>query len=303
MKSSPTLLRALHDRFCHEKIHVYNYSTKTIEGYREKFRALERYIPKHENSFETLNDFDIPFFLSFLNHGKIKKNWSPNNIRIARSAIHSFWIWLRLKDHVTHNPFEKIPSPKLGYHLPHALKKEEAMCLLDLSQRVGRNHFLNVRNRLIMGLFLFTGVRLNELFGIQLKDIDFDENQLLVRQGKGGRERLLPLCDPLIYMIKNYLKLRTHDPCITSLLLNQSQTRALGKKGVTWVIDCLKKSSGIAFSTITLRHTFATLLLEGGADLFAISKLMGHQDIKNTTIYLSTNIRLLKDNMNKHPLG
>lgn len=127
---------------------------------------------------------------------------------------------------------------------------------------------------------------------------------LLVRSGKGNKDRLIPLEDALIRSKQAYLtdreRLKRVHP---RLFVSLTDDRPMGYQAVKRLVDKLRDKSGIHFTPHMLRHTFATLMLEGGADIYAISNMMGHSDIKTTTIYLTATTAHLHKEITKHPLG
>ena len=157
--------------------------------------------------------------------------------------------------------------------------------------------------RYLIALFMFTGIRLNELFNLKMQDVQFTECRIFVRSGKGNKDRFIPMNHDLAKHLQPYVRERDHHrrQCsyfFVSLKLDQR----MGTKVVPRLVDKLREASGVHFTPHMLRHTFATLMLEGGADIFAISKMMGHSDIKTTTIYLSATTAHLVSEIEKHPL-
>lgn len=139
---------------------------------------------------------------------------------------------------------------------------------------------------------------------LTLTDIDIQNLTILVRQGKGSKDRILPMSPTLALTLKRYLEERkklkkTCMEFICSLNLNMGYT----SHGLRNLVVQMKNASGLEFGIHKLRHTFATLMLEGGCDIYSLSKMMGHSDIKTTTIYLSASAEHLRSQMIKHPLN
>ena len=135
-------------------------------------------------------------------------------------------------------------------------------------------------------------------------DVDIENMSLFIRQGKGNKDRVVPICYTLASTLKRYQEERkrlgkTCPEFFASLNLNVGYTN----NGLKRLVEQLRKATGLVFSVHKLRHTFATLMLEGGCDIYSLSKMMGHSDIKTTTIYLSASTELLRSQMTKHPLN
>lgn len=164
--------------------------------------------------------------------------------------------------------------------------------------------FERYRNRAILGIFLFSGLRSQELLDLKCGDVDIQNGVITVRCGKGAKDRIVPINTQLRLYLVEYTRERERlkRQCVhffTSLRGDQPFTYS----GLKKFIEVLKKRTKINFSAHRLRHTFATLMLEGGCDLFSLQKMMGHSDIKTTTIYLSTTVNHLQAQIRKHPLG
>jgi site-specific recombinase XerD len=134
--------------------------------------------------------------------------------------------------------------------------------------------------------------------------LDIENMTIFVRQGKGSKDRIVPMSYTLALSLKSYLGYRRklNKSCpefFTSLIRNQAFTDS----GLRRLVDQISKASGIEFTIHKLRHTFATLMLEGGCDIYSLSKMMGHSDIKTTTIYLAASAEHLRSQMTKHPMN
>lgn len=203
------------------------------------------------------------------------------------------------------NPMENIELPKLEKRIPSKLTKQVTLKLLEVVYNYPYPYrFLRYRNHALFSMFVFAGLRKNELLHLKLTDVDIENLSIFVRQGKGNKDRIVPMSNTLAHILKRYLqeRKRLNKTCpefFASLNRNQGFT----DDGLKHVVDDLKKASGISFTIHKLRHTFATLMLEGGCDIYSLSRMMGHSDIKTTTIYLSASVEHLRSQMTKHPLN
>jgi site-specific recombinase XerD len=153
-------------------------------------------------------------------------------------------------------------------------------------------------------MFIFTGIRKKELLKLRYADVDLQNLSLFINQGKGSKDRVIPICSTLAETLDKYIieRKKLNKTCpefFTSLRRNAGFTDSALKR----LTVAFNRCSGIKFTIHRLRHTFATLMLEGGCDIFSLSKMMGHSDIKTTTIYLAASADHLRGQMMKHPLN
>ncbi|NBS69432.1 hypothetical protein EBT31_11045, partial [bacterium] len=163
--------------------------------------------------------------------------------------------------------------------------------------------FLKYRNHAIFATFLYTGLRKQELLGLKFSDVDLENRSIFVRQGKGSKDRIVPMGGALAMILDRYLleRRRLNKSCpefFTSLNRNVGFTGT----GLKRLVEKMNQASGIKFSAHKLRHSFATMMLEGGCDIYSLSRMMGHSDIKTTTIYLAATAEHLRGQIIKHPL-
>src|SRR3989339_1772714 len=149
----------------------------------------------------------------------------------------------------------------------------------------------------------FAGLRKKELLKLKYTDVDIENLSIFINQGKGSKDRVVPMSYTLAQSLKRYVeeRRRLNKTCpefFTSLNRNVGYTNS----GLKRLVEQMKKVSKISFTIHKLRHTFATLMLEGGCDIFSLSKMMGHSDIKTTTIYLAASAEHLRSQMTKHPM-
>lgn len=173
-----------------------------------------------------------------------------------------------------------LPSIERPKKLPVVLSREEVQLLLSAPKLL--------KHRVMLGLLYGCGLRCGEVRNLRLKDLDFDRKMLHIRQGKGGKDRYVPLCDMLIRGLKKYLI--AEKPTTWCFNGNDKEGRpvALSSRGVQWVVRQARQRSGIKkeVTTHVLRHTYATHLLEMGLDIMTLKDLLGHVDIQTTLIYL-----------------
>jgi integrase/recombinase XerC len=230
-----------------------------------------------------------------------RRGWSKRSMARALSAIRSFYRFLNLHHGIEVNPARAAATPKLDKRLPGYLDRAATERLFDLAEsRAGAGTLQARRNRAILELFYSTGMRLSELVGLGVEDVDLVSDQVLVR-GKGKRERLLPVGRPAVSALRAYLPRRdealrdARAPERRALFVSE-RGRRLSARGVQQIVrgflDAV--SEGREVSTHSLRHSFATHLLDAGADLRAVQELLGHASLSTTQIYTHTSVERLK---------
>lgn len=236
--------------------------------------------------------------------GKAEHNWSAKTIRNCLQAMSLFLDWCVVEELVSENPIKNIPKPKLPKKIPKHLTKEESFQLLEWARNFPYTYkYERTRATAIIATFIYTGIRLAELRNLKMEDINLENRTLFVRCGKGEKDRIIPLNIRLIEFLEEYLKdrRRLKKTCPFFFTAMRSDER-MGDLVIKRLVVKLREKSKIYFYPHLLRHSFATLMLEGGCDLFSLSKMMGHSDIKTTTIYLSATTTHLQEQIKKHPL-
>ncbi|MGH7651408.1 MAG: tyrosine recombinase XerC [Gemmatimonadaceae bacterium] len=285
-------------------------SPNTLVAYRrdldEFVGFLGSYYGVREWSWQGIDRLTIRGFLAHLTRKKLNKR----SIARALSAVRSFYRYLHRTEQVEANPARGVNTPKRDKHLPGYLDRAQIELLFQSAGlRAQEGRFSDVRNSAMLELFYSTGMRLSELRGINRGDIDLLSQQVKVR-GKGRKERIIPVGDHAQLALRNYESKR--DELLRDIGAGGDRTAfflsSRGKRisvraiqnAVKGFLDKFDESSGL--STHSLRHTFATHLLDAGADLRAVQELLGHASISTTQIYTHTSIERLKEVYQKaHP--
>ncbi len=287
-------------QFCEHSQYMLGYSPYTIKRYKQaiSYYCRQAWITK----IEQVNEENIrAMFL----HGRSVKHWKTNTYLGEYKSLMVFFRWCVKQGYLAENPVEKIEVPKLEKRLPPKLTKKESLWLLEVVYNYPyHDTFLRYRNHAIFAVLIFAGLRKQELLNLKLTDVDIDNLTLFVRQGKGNKDRIIPISYTLAQSLKRYLvernrKVKTCQYFFVSLNLNQGFTNI----GMRRIVERIRIASGLQFSVHKLRHTFATLMLEGGCDIYSLSRMMGHSDIKTTTIYLYASAEHLRSQITKHPLN
>ena len=293
-------IEILLEEFCQYARYMRGVSSETEKRYREKVSYFSK-----ASKISLISNVTEQVVQSFFIHGRKDKKWKVSTYRTYYMTLLVFFRWCVKNQHLEKNYLEGFELPKLEKSLPKKIKKEEALRLLEIAYNYPYSqNYLKYRNHAIFSLFLFAGLRKNELLHLKLADIDIENLSIFVRMGKGNKDRIIPMNQRLAQTLNRYLiqrnkKGKTCPEFFTSSIQNKGFTGT----GLKLISNKLKQASGISFTIHKLRHTFATLMLEGGCDIYSLSKMMGHSDIKTTTIYLSASAEHLRGQILKHPLN
>lgn len=289
-----------HQRFCDYSLAFKGNRPSTIRWYKQVMRNFLK-----SAKWSLVNEITKDALENWVFEGKAKRNWSAKTIRNYIQCITLFLDWCVKEHYIPDNPLKSMDKPSLPKRIPKHLIREDAMSLLEWTKNFPYDYkFERSRGVAIIGTFLFTGVRLEELRNLKITDIDLDNRTLFVQSGKGDKDRIIPLNNGLVEILHEYLKdrrrLKKSCPYFFTAMRGDSK---MGDRVIKRLIKKLREKSKIYFYPHMLRHTFATLMLEGGCDLFSLSKMLGHSDIKTTTIYLTATASHLQKEMSKHPLN
>ncbi len=275
-------------------------SKETIKSYRSCINFFYRSLDI--TRIEQINEQNVRQFFIY---GRGERKWKATTFMTYYNSLIVFFRYCVKKGHLPHNYIKDIETPRIPKSLPKNISSENALKLLEIILNYPYTHnFLRYRNHAIFSTFLYAGLRKSELFRLSLADVDIENLTLFIKQGKGLKDRIIPMSNTLAMSLRRYLierkKLsKTCPEFFASFNRNQGYTDS----GLKRFVHKLKKISKIEFTIHRLRHTFATLMIEGGCDIYSLSKMMGHSDITTTTIYLSTTAEHLRGQMLKHPLN
>lgn len=291
----------MHENFCNERIYIRNFTPSTIKWYRRTIRLFLQHFPM----IKYVDEITTTHLQRWLYDGRIQRKWTAETFLNYYKGVKVFLDWCVKNGHIPVNPIVTIEKPKLEKKLPKRISSQEAMKLLEYSfNKKYRYRFESYRNQAIIATFIYTGLRAKELLTLKMSEVDLENNVLYVKLGKGNKDRVIPISYALKAYLDRYL-LECHrlKRICGNFFVSIRGDMPFTYNGLKKVIDALRKATKIDFTPHRLRHTFATLMLEGGCDLFSLQKMMGHSDIKTTTIYLSATVNHLQEQMLKHPLG
>ena len=269
-------------------------SAHTLRAYKND---LEDFFAHVKAKPEDMDMLDVRGFVA----DQIRKGLNKSTVSRRLSSIRSFFKFLYREGHLQKNPAKLVSGPKLPKLLPKFLSVDDAFSLVEKPEGMG---FAPARDRAILELLYSSGLRVAELAGLNVEDINIRE-ALVKAKGKGKKERIVPIGSKALDAIKSYmverLLLRSRE---TAVFLNRLGTR-LSDRGVRRIV--LKYSKALAISgnvgPHTLRHSFASHLLQGGADLRVIQELLGHVSLSTTQKYTHLDVAHLMDIYDRaHPL-
>ncbi len=270
-------------------------SAHTLRAYRKDLEDFFEYVKTEPDKIDMM---DVRGFIA----EQIKKGLNKTTVSRRLASIRSFFKFLCREGYIKSNPAKLVPNPKIPKLLPRFLSVDDVFSLVEKPEGIG---FIPVRDKAILELLYSSGLRVSELSGLNIDDLNIKGNLIKIR-GKGKKERIVPVGSKAIDAIKSYMiermLLKSKD---RALFLNRMGTR-LTDRGVRRIVVKYAKALTISgqIGPHTLRHTFATHLLQGGADLRVIQELLGHSSLSTTQKYTHLDITHLMDIYDKaHPFA
>ncbi|MGM9882327.1 MAG: site-specific tyrosine recombinase/integron integrase [Bacilli bacterium] len=277
---------------------VRNYSDKTILSYYDDLTEYNEFLGNNFITVLDINDDLVSKYLKYLYERRINKN----SISRKLSSIRGFYNYLVKENIVKTNYFNEVSNPKRELYLPKFLKNEEIDKIFSVCNS---NNVYEERDTLIIELLYATGLRVSELVNIKIEDIDFNNRTIKVL-GKGSKERMVIYNNHTKKAMDTYLNDGYHSLNKRNngyLILNKDGNK-LSERYVRNIINKLVRRANldIKISPHTIRHTFATDMLENGSDLMTVKELLGHESLNTTSIYTHvTNEQIKKVYESAHP--
>lgn len=229
-----------------------------------------------------------------------KKNGEPlsfSSQHVRLTPLRVWFKWMTRQNYILHNPASELELPRLGFHLPPVLSEYEAELVLqqpNIAETVG------IRDRAMLEMFYSTGMRRTELLRLKLPEIDRNNGLVTIRQGKGRKDRVVPIGERALAWLDKYLReVRPElalDPDDGTIFLT-AEGEPFSPNHLSALVRDYVEASGIGKSGAChlFRHTMATLMLEGGADIRYIQQMLGHAKLDTTQIYTHVSVRMLKE--------
>lgn len=274
-------------------------SGNTCEAYVSDVCHLLEYLEEEGINPSEVSESDLHGFICTLRDLGIG---ARSQARIL-SGIRSYYKFLKLAGIIENNPTDLLESPRLGRHLPEVLSTEEIDMMIE---QIPSDKDESLRNHAIIETLYGSGLRVSELTDARLSRLSFDDGCLIV-EGKGSKQRIVPVSPVAIDLIQEYLPQRARlniKPDSQDIIFLNRRGGKMSRIMVFYIIRDLAAAAGIlkTVSPHTLRHSFATHLLEGGASLRVIQELLGHESLETTEIYVHLDrSRLRKELLSHHP--
>jgi len=286
-------------------------SEHTVKAYGRDLQSFVAFCDDYyggpaEWSWTSVDRLGVRSYMGELRRSGLAKR----SVARAVSALRGFYRFLSQRHGISENPASSVRLPKLEKKLPAVLDRVQVDLMFEMAESLASNGgFIPTRDLAILEMFYSTGMRLSELAGLDMKQIDIVSDQVKVR-GKGRKERILPIGSHAVRALRRYYherdkllaaKPKAADAAAVFLSTKGSRLSARGIQHlVSQYLNVLDRSSG--YKVHSLRHSFATHLLDGGADLRAVQELLGHESLSTTQVYTHTSVERLKKVYNQaHP--
>lgn len=271
-------------------------SKNTIESYSIDLKKFQDFLSLKNKNFTSFTRADVVDFIETLRN----KGYSISSTCRFISSIKSLCKYLIIENVIKEDPSENLQTPKRWERLPKSLTVSEVRSFLELDTPIDKP--IMMRDSVMLELLYSSGLRVSELVSLKVEDINLEAGFIRVL-GKGSKERVVPVNIRAIGRLKGYLNKARQEILKkrqSSYLFVTGRGRSLTRQRFWQTIKTLGRKKGIDLSPHTLRHSFATHLLEGGADLRSVQKMLGHSDISSTQIYTKVTTERLKKVYTKH---
>lgn len=250
-------------------------------------------------STQNLSSITTSKIRDFLHQRKAQRLWTNKTFRNNRQYLKSFFNYCVRENYILINPVEKIEKPKIPKRLPRCLNKQQIdKLLLNLDCYEWFNVLEEKRNKAIIRTFLFTGIRLSELLKLKTNAINFEEYEILIQQGKGRKDRIVPIHPDLMPYLKSYAIVKKKK--ITKYFFSSIRSdKPLTEKNLYRIFKVLRRVCRFHFTPHQLRHTFGKLSIEANLNPFKLQSIMGHSSISTTQIYISVSTKNIKESFQK----
>jgi integrase/recombinase XerC len=279
------------ERFTNYLQYEKRFSTHTLVAYQKDLSQFSDYIAEFSLDTEEIKSTHIRSWIMEL----MEAGLEAKSVNRKISALRTYYKFLQRELLIDQNPMSEIRAPKIAKRLPVVVEDQKLTILLD-DPDAFKQGFPGLRDRVVLELLFATGIRLAELLGLQDQDIDVYQQQIRVL-GKRNKQRLIPLAKPLIALLRHYIeqKKRVFGAEISQLILTDKGKKAYPVQIQRMVNEALGSiSTHQKKSPHVLRHSFATSLLNKGADLNAIKELLGHANLSATQVYTQNSVERLK---------
>ena len=277
-----------------------NYSQRTVDSYVRDIEKFFAYLLKEDVLVDNVDRIVIRNFLS----EELNSGVSKRSCKRRLSSLNSFYKFLKRQGYIEQNPFILISAPRVETKYPHALYREQVEQILKSNSE--RTDPLALRDQAILEVLYYTGIRAFELVSLTMQSVSLPQRIIRV-MGKGSKERIVPFSETCKKTLDKYINTTRKELLLKSdlptraLFLN-SQGKPLTTRGLEYILDSIEVKTGnfVGLHPHILRHSFATHLLENGADLRVIQELLGHESINATQVYTHVSEEAMKEQYLSH---
>ncbi len=276
-----------------------NASPITISIYRSELDRLSGFLDVIGVSDP--NQITISILREYLYKAQELRKLAPVSLGRNIAILKSFFGYLYEEDIITNCPTKKLRAPRAPRTIPKVIPKHDVRRIIDSVRFAPSGRFKNrLRDKLILSVLYYTGLRKSELLSLSWDDLDLAKSTLLVRSGKGYKDRIIPIHPKVLKLLDQYLMLRL--PLEDRALFIGNRGKKLTKGSFANILYRYLRLSGLenkGYSAHTFRHSFATHLVEAGVDIFKIQKLLGHSSLDTTKVYITFSQKSISDSVNR----
>jgi len=264
-------------------------SPLTVYDYNKELLRFSSFL--ESNNIGDINLISTRIIRQYFYHAKENRSLGPATVSKIIAIIKSFFNYLEEDDIIIKNPSRKIKVPKKVSKIPSVMSKYEIDLIIRSVDFAPSRCLKNaIRDRLILSLLYYTGIRRNELLNLNWSDFNLEKSTMIIRSGKGNRDRLIPLHSSVTKLLDRYLEQRL--PLKDNALIIGEGGRRMCKCSFVIFLNMYLKISGFkkkGYTAHSFRHSFATHLIESGVDIFKVQSLLGHASLETTRVYINFN--------------
>ena len=294
-------MKLLSQKFYDYSVSIRGYKKDTIKRYQNAINLYCKFAKIDDISQVSEENVRALFF-----YGRTERHWTPNTFHCYHKSLLVFFRWCIKQEFMAQqNPILNIEKPKIENRLPKKLTKQDTLKLLEIVANFPwQSKLLRYRNYAIFATFIFCGLRKQELLRLKYSDVDIENLTIFIKLGKGNKDRVVPISKKLAEILNKYVEERNKSKkTCPEFFVSFNRNTGLRDMGIKNLTTKIREISGIDFTLHKLRHSYACLMLQGGCDIYSLSRMMGHSSISTTQIYLHSSLDELRIQSEKHPLN
>ncbi|MFC2145418.1 tyrosine-type recombinase/integrase [Actinomycetota bacterium] len=264
-------------------------SPVTVRDYRAELLRLIGFL--ESQGIGDIGSVDTSAIRRYFIHSKDSRDLAPSSMSKLIATVKSFFNYLEEDEITAKNPSRRIKVPKKAYRIPSVMTKREVDLILHSIGYAPLIYRKNaVRDRLVITILYYTGIRKSELLNLDWSDLNLSRTTMVIRSGKGNKDRIIPLHKNVVLLLDKYLDERL--PLTLEALFTGSRGRRMCENSFINLLNLYLKISGLkkkGYTAHSFRHSFATHLIQSGADIFKVQSLLGHASLDSTRVYINFN--------------